>query len=122
MPVPHFWHLTEFGFTPHADFGIIWVMSTDIPSSVDVRARLARLNLAQLTELAERSGVPRPTIHKIKYGQTTNPGIETVRQFIGHIDAVTTAAASPAAAEQLDDLAQAEIHEDDTGRDEGEQQ
>jgi hypothetical protein len=27
-----------------------------------------------------------------------------------------------AAAEQLDDLAQAEIHEDDTGRDEGEQQ
>ncbi len=98
MPVPHFWHLIEFGCAPHADFGIIWFMSTDIPSSVDVRARLARLNLAQLTELAERSGVPRPTIHKIKYGQTTNPGIETVRQFIGHIDAVTTAAASPAAA------------------------
>ena len=98
MPVPHFWHLIEFGCAPHADFGIIWVMSTDIPSSVDVRARLARLNLAQLTELAERSGVPRPTIHKIKYGQTTNPGIETVRQFIGHIDAVSTGAASPAAA------------------------
>lgn len=80
-------------------------MSTDIPSSVDVRARLSRLNLAQLTELAARSGVPRPTLHKIRYGQTVNPGIETVRQFIGHIDAVITAAVPAAAAQETAGLA-----------------
>ncbi|HNB43269.1 MAG TPA: hypothetical protein PLL72_03640 [Burkholderiaceae bacterium] len=71
-------------------------MSNEIPSVTEVRARLADLSLAQLDELAAASGVPCPTIYKIKYGQTRNPGIETVRRFIGHIDRVLAPTSSVA--------------------------
>lgn len=60
-------------------------MTTPIPSAVDIRASLAALSLDQLDQLAELSGVPLPTLRKIRYGQTLNPGIETVRRFVPHI-------------------------------------
>jgi len=60
-------------------------MSTPIPSAVDIRASLAALSLDQLDRLAELSGVPLPTLSKIRYGQTLNPGIETVRRFMPHV-------------------------------------
>lgn len=40
--------------------------------------------MAQLEELAKRSGVPFTTLYKIKREETTNPGIETVRKFMAH--------------------------------------
>ncbi len=43
------------------------------------------MTLKQLEKLAELSGVPFTTIYKVKRGETTNPGIETVRQFMPYV-------------------------------------
>jgi hypothetical protein len=59
-----------------------------IPSVDEVRAALEPLTLRQLERLSELSGVPTPTIYKVKLGETTNPGIETVRKFAPHISSV----------------------------------
>ncbi len=53
-----------------------------------VRKALNPLTLTQLEALASMSGVPFTTIYKIKRGETTNPGIETVRKFLPHIAAL----------------------------------
>ena len=45
------------------------------------------LNLKQLDRLSELSGVPVPTIYKIRREETKNPGIDTVRKILPHIDA-----------------------------------
>lgn len=58
-----------------------------ITSAEEVRAALAPLNLRQLGRLAELSGVPMHTIYKIKRGETANPGLETVRAILPHIEA-----------------------------------
>lgn len=62
-------------------------MNDVIPSAAEVKAALAPLTLRQLDRLASMSGVPVATIYKVKLGETTNPGIETVRKFLPHIDA-----------------------------------
>lgn len=62
-------------------------METSLISAEAVRAALAPLTLRQLDRLAELSGVPATTIYKIKRGETSNPGIETVRRFLPHINA-----------------------------------
>ena len=51
-----------------------------------VRERLKELTIKQLERLSELSGVPVPTIYKIRLGVTGNPGIETVGQFWPFID------------------------------------
>jgi predicted transcriptional regulator len=61
------------------------VMANEFPTIEEVRAALAPLTLKQLDRLGELSGVPATTIYKIKRGETANPGIETVRQFVSHI-------------------------------------
>ena len=43
---------------------------------------------AQLTALAMRSGVPLPTLHKIRYGQTKNPRIDTVVRIAENLEPV----------------------------------
>jgi predicted transcriptional regulator len=60
-------------------------MNSAIPSAEAVRAALAPLSLKQLEKLAELSGVPFTTIYKVKRGETKNPGIETLRQFMPHV-------------------------------------
>ena len=62
-------------------------MDTSIPSAEQVRHRLLALNLKQLDRLSELSGVPVPTIYKIRREETKNPGIDTVRKILPHIDA-----------------------------------
>lgn len=57
-----------------------------------VKQALASLSLRQLERLAEVSGVPVATIYKIKRGETSNPGIETVRKFMPHVDGLREAA------------------------------
>jgi len=52
-----------------------------------VRQALAPLTLRQLDKLQELSGVPATTVYKIKQGETANPGIDTVRKFLPHIEA-----------------------------------
>jgi predicted transcriptional regulator len=69
-------------------------METHIPSAEAVRGMLAGLSIKQVAALSELSGVPAPTIYKIKNGDTTNPGIETVRKFIGHISKAAPPVAS----------------------------
>jgi predicted transcriptional regulator len=61
-------------------------MDMSFPSIEEVRAVLEPLTLKQMEALAERSGVPFTTIYKIKRGETKNPGIETLRQFVKHIE------------------------------------
>lgn len=73
-------------------------MDITLPSIADVRAKLAPLTLKQLDRLAELSGVPATTIYKIKRGDTENPGMETVRAFLPHVDAARGAAPEPAKA------------------------
>jgi predicted transcriptional regulator len=66
-------------------------METDLPTIEQVRAALAPLTLKQLDVLEELSGVPATTIYKIKRGETANPGLETVRQFVQHIEQAASA-------------------------------
>lgn len=74
-------------------------MDMNIPGIEEVRAKLAPLTLKQIDRLAAVSGVPATTIYKIKLGDTSNPGIETVRKFLPHIaDALVEPAAEPAKA------------------------
>lgn len=60
-------------------------MDINIPTSAEVRARLAGLGQSDMQALAEASKVPFTTLLKIKNGVTENPRIETVRQFWGHL-------------------------------------
>lgn len=63
-------------------------MNTQIPSIEEVRATLAPISMKQLEALSQASGVPWTTIYKIKLGVTPNPGIETVRRFMPHLQAI----------------------------------
>ena len=60
-------------------------MDITILSAAQVREALAPLRLKQLEHLAALSGVPLPTIYKIRLGVTPNPGIETVRKFLPYV-------------------------------------
>ena len=62
-------------------------VNTSIPSASAVRARLKKLSNGRLQLLSELSGVPFTTLWKCRSGETTNPGIETVRKFAPYIDA-----------------------------------
>jgi hypothetical protein len=62
-------------------------MDTSLLSAEQVRVALAPLTLKQVDRLAQLSGVPAPTIYKIKRGETMNPGIETVGKFMPHVAA-----------------------------------
>ena len=46
-----------------------------------LRAIKARTNLST-REIAEKSGLPEPTLEKLFSGQTKNPGINTVKQLV----------------------------------------
>lgn len=63
-------------------------MSTSIPSAADVRASLGKLSHSQVGALAEQSKVPFTTLWKIRNGETENPRLETVRQFMPFVDLV----------------------------------
>lgn len=60
-----------------------------------VSGRLKPLTYRQLSELARLAGggVSFYALLKIRSGETKNPGIETVRAFWHHIDAVASKAA-----------------------------
>jgi predicted transcriptional regulator len=60
-------------------------MHTSIPSAADVRASLMKLTHAQVILLAERSSVPFTTLWKVRNGDTKDPRLETVRQFMPHV-------------------------------------
>jgi hypothetical protein len=56
-------------------------MNTVFPSLEEVRAGLQGLRSGELDKVAKASGVPAATLWKIRIGETTNPGLETVRKF-----------------------------------------
>ena len=58
-------------------------MSYQIPSQQDVRNLLRGFKPAELQAIGDQSGVPLPTIMKIRQGITRNPGLETVRSILG---------------------------------------
>lgn len=60
-------------------------MDISIPSSCEVRQRLAPLKHAELQTLAKVSGVPFTTLWKIRSGETQNPGIDTVRKLLSGV-------------------------------------
>lgn len=47
--------------------------------------RLRRMTEAQVAQLSAATGVPAPTIAKIKYGQTPNPRVLTVQALYQHL-------------------------------------
>jgi hypothetical protein len=68
----------------HTKCGIIWRMTTKIPPISEIKGRLESLSHAEILTLSKISTVPFTTIWKIRAGDTTNPGIETVRKFAQH--------------------------------------
>jgi len=62
-------------------------MNIQIPLTLDFRAKLEALGHAGLQELSKASNVPFTTLWKIKTGETSNPGIETVKAFAPYIEA-----------------------------------
>jgi len=60
-------------------------MENTLVSSTAVRDALAPLTMRQLERLSVLSGVPATTIYKIQRGETKNPGIDTVAQFLPHV-------------------------------------
>jgi predicted transcriptional regulator len=60
-------------------------MNPSFPSAAEVANKLADLKAPQIQRLAELSGVPFHTLLKIKTGETSNPRLDTVRQFFQHI-------------------------------------
>jgi predicted transcriptional regulator len=66
-------------------------MNSTVPSVADVRQRLSTLKDGDLDRIAKASGVPSSTLWKIRIGDTTNPGLETVRKFF-HLLPATPAA------------------------------
>lgn len=63
-------------------------MNSSIPTAAEVQAQLMRLGHAQMHELSRLSGVPFTTLWKVRAGDTTNPGLETVRKFMPHVKAL----------------------------------
>ena len=74
-------------------------MDSTFPGIEEVREALSPLSLSQREALAKLSGVPFTTIYKIKRGETRNPGIETVGQFMPHVASVCDQSADPAKVE-----------------------
>lgn len=63
-------------------------MNLTMPNMDDVREQLLALNQHQISLLSELSGVGISTIEKIRYGNTLNPGVETVGKILEHLPAV----------------------------------
>ena len=68
-------------------------MENMIPTSLQVRERLATLTYGQVTALARLSGVPLTTLWKVRNGDTQDPRIDTVAQFLPHIETALKEAA-----------------------------
>lgn len=62
-------------------------MTTEIPTAAQIRALLSPLRHGPMQRLARMSGVPFTTLTKIRGGETKNPGIDTVRAFLPHVEA-----------------------------------
>lgn len=58
-----------------------------LPSPEEVSGRLQPLAYPQLHELSRLSGVPFTTLLKVRSGETSNPGLATVRAFLPHVEA-----------------------------------
>lgn len=54
-------------------------MNNVIPTANEVRNRLRAIPLARMRAISEKVGVPFPTLMKIRYGETVNPQLDTVR-------------------------------------------
>jgi hypothetical protein len=65
------------------------------PSPEEVRAALSALGVPQLQRLAALSGVPFHTLRKVASGETSSPGIATVRAFAPHIAAACETTPAP---------------------------
>lgn len=72
--------------------------NTLLPSAAEVRAELSGLSRQQLLRLAALSGVPFTTLQKIARGETADPRLDTVREFMPHIVAARAPSAEPAGA------------------------
>lgn len=75
-------------------------MNGELPATETVRLRLSGLAHADIRQLAARSGVPFTTLWKIRSGETTNPGLDTVRRFWPEL--IGTAGAPPIQQEARD--------------------
>jgi len=51
----------------------------------ELLARLREMTEAQAQEFGKRAGVPWGTLLKIKYGQTKNPGILTIKKLVAQM-------------------------------------
>jgi predicted transcriptional regulator len=63
-------------------------MKAEIPSAETLRNSLAALDAAALRRLSKLSGVALTTLWNIRSGETADPRLETVRQFVPHLASV----------------------------------
>lgn len=70
-------------------------MQANIPSAKELRELLAPMRYSDIRRISEASGVPFGTLWKVRSGETENPGIETVRSFLAHMDGATATTTMP---------------------------
>lgn len=56
-------------------------MPNEIPSPTQVKELLLDFRQIELKDISNQSGVPFPTLVKIRQGTTRDPGIDTVRKL-----------------------------------------
>ena len=61
------------------------MLNTDLPSTEHIRQALQALTYRQTAILSSTSGVPFTTLWKVRSGETLNPRIQTLRQFLPHL-------------------------------------
>lgn len=57
-------------------------MRNTLPSAAQIRALLKTFKLVELAAIANQAAMPKATLHKIRYGTTRNPGIDTVGKIL----------------------------------------
>ena len=86
-------------------------MEQKIPTSSEIRERLAVIGHAETQELSRISGVPFTTLWKIRNGETSNPRIDTACRFF-HLIPVKVADSAPHAEAAQAGPARVEQHPD----------
>ena len=74
------------------------MLKTEIPSAEEVKAALQDLTYAQMKELSRLSTVAFTTLWKVRGGETSKPGLETVRALLPHLAHAAAHGANKAAA------------------------
>ena len=74
------------GITKYGKFLLVNITECDKLLVMDilkfVKEKVTECNLAELEKVSSDTGIPYPTLMKIKYGETINPRIKTIQPLL----------------------------------------